>query len=130
MTLPQRSPALVQIAPVGTPPDAGPHVWMDVGFTDDFSMDYVDEGPEFILPAPLTASTTVDVDMSHLSWDDLLSQLRAIYAPRPACFDTRERIEEDLRRRRITRMLQAALHSYRTSVLPAPAPSLISLSLS
>lgn len=116
MTLSQRGPASIQVAPVNTPLDAVPNVWMDLGTVDDFQVSFGYKEPEFVLP-PLPLTATVDVDLSHISWS----------CPRPACFSARERIEDHLRRRRITSMLQAALHSYRTAVLPAPRPSLASL---
>ncbi|MFF9192669.1 hypothetical protein [Streptomyces rochei] len=117
MTPSQHRPTIVHIAPVDTPLDAGPNVWMSVGFADDFSVHYVDEEPALIPAATLSA--TVEVD---LSWDDLLSEIRAIRYPHPVCSDTRERIEEYLQRRRIASMLQAALHSYRLTVSPISSP--------
>lgn len=119
MTPSQHRPTIVQIAPVDTLLDAGPNVWMDVGFADDFSVGYVDEEPTLIPAGTLPLSATVEVD---LSWDDLLSEIRAIRYPHPVCSDTRERIEEYLQRRRIASMLQAALHSYRFPVSPISTP--------
>lgn len=127
MTLSPSSPLFVQIAPVNTPPDAGPGAWAYLGTVDDFHIEYDGEEPAFELPE-LPLSTTVSVDMSHLSWEDLLAQLRTIRFPaHPACSSARERIEDHVQHRRIASMLQAARHSYRFPVPPVSALQLASL---
>ncbi|WNZ14981.1 hypothetical protein [Streptomyces sp. 11x1] len=126
MTLSQPGPALVQIAPAYTPPDADPDAWVALGTVDDLQIALVVDEPDFELPT-LPMSKTVNIDLSP-HWDDVVAQLRVLrFPPHPACGSARKRIEERLRRRRITIMLQAALHSYRFPVPPVSGLSLASL---
>jgi hypothetical protein len=111
VTLPQHGPTFLQVAPVGTPPDAGPDAWTDLGAVSGFRIDLRD--------------ATVDIDLMSLSsWHDVLSPLRAIGpSPHPACRTARQRIEEDLRHRHFKSLLQTLLHGYRSTLPPAPIVS-------
>jgi hypothetical protein len=121
------SPLSVQIALIDTPPDADPGAWTYLGTASDLRIEYDGAEPAFELPEP-PLSTTVSVDLGHLSWDDVLAQLRTIrFPPHPACSSARERIEGHLHHRRIANMLQAARYSYRFPVPPVSPLSLASL---
>ncbi|MFE1289626.1 hypothetical protein [Streptomyces sp. NPDC058751] len=123
MTLPKNGLTTIQIAPIGTPLHARPGTWADLGTVNDFQIHYVDEALSFV-PLPALAPTAIGVELGSLAFSALLAQLRAFRHPHPACSDTRQRIEEHLRHRRLTNMLQAALHSYRPTPLALPLVSL------